>query len=78
MTDADWNALVTTFQKVDLEQVPNLKAPTEKRFYDGAAIATLKITVQGKTYETTEFDHGTPPAAIADLVTKINQYSNRK
>lgn len=78
ISDADWKALVTALQQVDLEQISNLKAPTDKRFYDGAAIAKLKITYKQQTYETTEFDHGTPPAAIADLVTKINQYSNRK
>ena len=78
LSDAEWNALVAAFQKIDLEAIPTLKAPTEKRFYDGAAIAKLKVTFQGKTYESTEFDHGTPPAAIASLVNQINQYSNRK
>jgi hypothetical protein len=28
---------------IELDSLAKLKAPTEKRFYDGAAIASLKI-----------------------------------
>jgi hypothetical protein len=48
--DADWNALKDEINKLDLENLSNLKAPTEKRFYDGAAIANLKIIYNGKIY----------------------------
>jgi hypothetical protein len=74
ISDADWNALIFEFNKVDLDGLPNLKAPTEKRFYDGAAIAGLKITFKGKTFETTNFDHGFPPMEIqkvAEIVTLL-------
>jgi hypothetical protein len=54
-----------------LDEIPTLKDPTQKRFYDGAAIANLKIRYQEKNYETTDFDHGFPPAAIEKLVNKI-------
>ena len=72
ISDADWNALIIEFNKVDLEGLPNLKAPTEKRFYDGAAIAGLKITFKGKTFETTNFDHGFPPMEIQKVVEIVN------
>ena len=71
ISDADWKYLVTEFQKIKLEEVPNLKDPTQKRFYDGAAIANLKIRYQDKNYETVAFDHGMPPAAIEKFVNKI-------
>lgn len=71
ISDADWKELVTEFQKVNLDEVPTLKDPTQKRFYDGAAIALLKIRYQDKNYETVAFDHGFPPAAIEKLVNKI-------
>lgn len=74
ISDADWNVLVTAFQELDLDGIPNLKAPTEKRFYDGAAIANLKIIYKEKTYESTSFDHGFPPAEIEKLVNKINSF----
>ncbi|MGC4040869.1 MAG: hypothetical protein QM710_08855 [Flavobacterium sp.] len=69
--DADWKELVAEFQKINLEEIPNLKDPTQKRFYDGAAIAELKIRYQDKNYETVSFDHGFPPAVIENFVNKI-------
>ncbi len=78
ISDKDWNELVTTFGNLKLEELPTLKAPTEKRFYDGAAIATLKITYNDKTYETTAFDHGFPPAEIEKFVNKINALAPMK
>ncbi len=72
ISDADWNALIFEFNKIDLEVLPNLKAPTEKRFYDGAAIAGIKITFKGKTFETTNFDHGFPPMEIQKVVEIVN------
>ena len=78
ISDADWETLVTAFGKINLEEVPKLKDPTQKRFYDGAAIANLKISYQDKDYETTDFDHGFPPAAIEKLVNKIVAIAKEK
>ena len=72
ISDADWNALISEFSKVDLDGLPNLKAPTNKRSYDGAAIAGLKISFKGKTFETTSFDHGNPPMEIQKVVEIVN------
>lgn len=74
LTDAEWNDLVAEFKAINLEALPTLKAPTEKRFYDGAAIANLKVTYKEKEYVTTDFDDGFPPAEIEKLVNKITQY----
>ncbi len=59
------------YQKVTLKELENYKAPTEKRFYDGAAIATFSVNYQGKTYNSQAFDHGSPPVEIAELVNKM-------
>ena len=72
ISEADWKELVVAFNEINFNELPNLKAPTEKRFYDGAANATLKITFKEKLYESTTFDHGFPPAAIEKFVNKIN------
>lgn len=72
ISDADWKELVTDFQTIELEKVETLKAPSEKRFHDGAAMANLKIVHKEKTYQSKTFDHGTPPKAIEKLVNKIN------
>lgn len=73
--DAKWKQIVTEFSKIDLENIPNLKAPTEKRFYDGAAIGNLKITQDQKTYETKGFDNGFPPKEIEKLVNLLTDFA---
>jgi hypothetical protein len=75
ITSEDWENLVRYFHKMELDSLPKLKAPTEKRFYDGAPIANFKITFQDKTYETPSFDHGFPPKEIKKFVNKINSFA---
>ena len=72
VSEVDLNALIQELNKVDLENLPNLKSPTEKRFYDGAAIANLKITYKGKIYQSSDFDHGFPPMQIKRVVEIVN------
>ncbi|MDK2771345.1 MAG: hypothetical protein KYX68_03820, partial [Flavobacterium sp.] len=64
--------------KVDKEGLQNLKAPTEKRFYDGAAIAHFRVIEGDKTYESCAFDGGFPPAEIKEIVDKIIEVSEKK
>lgn len=78
ISDADWKELVTEFKKINLAAIPKLKDPTQKRFYDGAAIANLKVQYQGTNYESVAFDHGFPPAAIEKLVNKIVSLAKEK
>ena len=78
ISEKDWNELVDYLDAVELDSLPTLKAPTEKRFHDGAAIANLKVTHKDKIYETESFDHGYPPGAIKKLVAKINSFAKEK
>src|SRR6476620_2045672 len=78
ISDADWKQLVTAFQNLKLDEIPIYKAPSEKRFHDGAAIAGIKITYKGKTYESQNFDHGNPPAEIAAFVNKITSFGKKE
>ncbi|WP_338841603.1 hypothetical protein [Flavobacterium ginsenosidimutans] len=73
--DAKWNKIVDAYSKVNLESLNTLKAPTDKRTYDGAAIGNLKITKDGKTYETAGFDNGFPPKEIEKLVNLLVDFS---
>ncbi len=73
--DKDWNELSTIFKEVKLDNVSTFKDPTQKRFYDGAAIANLKLYSDQKEYQTTDFDHGFPPVEIEKLVNKINSFA---
>lgn len=63
-----WSKIVDAYSKINLNNLSTLKAPTKKRFYDGAAIGNLTITQNQKTYETTGFDNGFPPKEIEKLV----------
>lgn len=78
ISDSDWKELLSLFEKTNLESLSDLKDPTQKRFYDGAAIADLKVKYQDKNYETQAFDHGNPPREIKDLVNKIVALANEK
>jgi hypothetical protein len=78
VTEDDNKELATLYKNINLELLPSYKDPTQKRFYDGAAIAQLTITVDGKEYQSTSFDHGNPPLEIEKFVNKILTYSNKK
>ncbi|GAA3595512.1 hypothetical protein Q4Q39_07515 [Flavivirga amylovorans] len=74
-SEAHWKTLLKAVKLIDVENIPNLKAPSENRFFDGAAIARLKIIYNGTTYETQAFDHGNPPKEIKELVKEIRSIS---
>lgn len=71
IADANWKELVQYMNILKLEELASYKDPTQKRFYDGAAIANLKVTTKEKEYKTTDFDNGFPPIEIEKLVNKI-------
>ncbi|AWG20930.1 hypothetical protein FFWV33_04925 [Flavobacterium faecale] len=77
LSKEDSAQLAALLEDIDFEDLKNLKAPTEKRFYDGAAIANLKITYKDKTYQSASFDHGFPPAEIEKIVLKINSFAKQ-
>ncbi len=63
---------------IKLDQLAKFKDPTQKRFYDGAAIANLKITVDGIEYKTVDFDHGNPPVEIEKLVNRVVSFGLKR
>lgn len=71
ISDADWKEIMTLTKAVDLTKVKDLKWPTEKRFYDGAAHANIIFISEGVEYPANGFDHGYPPVEIEKLVNKI-------
>ena len=70
-SEKDWNHLLNLIQEVDLASFPSLEAPSKANQYDGAAMATLEITFNDKTYKTNIFDHGNPPESIELIVNKV-------
>ena len=78
ISDADWKEISTLASAVELEKVKDLKWPTEKRYYDGAAHANITFESKGVKYPANGFDHGYPPAEVEKLVNKIIQLAETK
>ena len=75
LSNADFKEVSRLYQKVTLKELNDYKAPTEKRFYDGAAIGSLTVNYQGKSYSSQGFDHGNPPVEIAEFINKIVSFT---
>ena len=78
LSDEDWAEISKLAKTVDLEKVKDLKWPTEKRYYDGAAHANIIFESNGVQYPANGFDHGFPPAEIETLVNKNSTISRTK
>lgn len=70
-SETNWEILLKALKPIAIENIPNLIAPSEKRFFDGAAIGNFKIIYNGNIYESPSFDHGNPPKEIAELVKEM-------
>jgi len=71
ISDADWNELLSLYKSVNKEGLATLKAPSEKRFYDGAPIGSFRVITKENTFESSSFDAGNPPAEIEKIVNKL-------
>jgi restriction endonuclease len=71
ISDADWKELTALYKSVNKEGLSGLKAPSEKRFYDGAPIANFRVITKENTFESAPFDGGFPPAEIEKIVNKL-------
>lgn len=71
ISETDWNELILLYQSVNKEHLANLKAPSEKRFYDGAPNANFRVITKDTTFESVTFDGGNPPSEIENIVNKL-------
>lgn len=67
----NWNKLTALAQKIKLDKMEALEAPSKKHQFDGAMAANLTITAGSTIYTSVTFDDGTPPPAIKALVEEI-------
>lgn len=75
-SEEQWNDIMKELKSIDVTSLEKLEAPTQKRFFDGAAIANFKITIKDTTYQTPAFDHGAPPKEIKVICDKILEISS--
>ncbi len=71
MTSKEWESLMEKMKDVDVPKIHQLKPPSDKRIFDGAAHAILTIKVGDEVYKSNSFDHGNPPSALKPLVKAI-------
>ena len=74
----DWDYLIVSAKKINLEGLKDLKAPSTKNYADAALAANLKVIENDATYSSSTFDHGNPPAEIAGIVHRIVNMSDLK
>ena len=78
LTKTQVDELNSLFKTLPYEKLSELKAPTQKRQYDGAPHGDMKLIVDGKEYNSAGFDHGYPPAEIEKFVKKLLSYTEEK
>lgn len=66
-----WKCLMKQLATIDLQQIPELPAPSKKRTYDGARHSTLSIITASETYEHL-FDNENPNQQLTKLMNTIN------
>jgi len=71
--EANWHELCALAQKVDWATLPDMQAPSTKHRYDGAAGATLEVSLspEGSALHSVTFDHNNAPAPIQPFLQKI-------
>ena len=65
------SSILEKANNLELEELKDLEITSKKHQFDGAPLATLKITKNGESFQTPAFDHGNPPEEIADLVNEM-------
>lgn len=66
-----WNDLQSNIERIDLNSLSTLEAPSLGHQSDRSAMATLKIIAGGETYQTPVFDNGNPPKSIENIVNMV-------
>lgn len=75
VTTKKWSEIIGFVNRIEFKKMSYLKAPSEKRFYDGAGHAQLKIKYTDTIYQSSEFDHGNPPYEIKELIDYVLDFS---
>ncbi|MFT7899155.1 hypothetical protein VBY74_04135 [Tenacibaculum ascidiaceicola] len=67
VTKGQLEELKAIINELNLEEISNLKAPSEKRITDGALHAEFTIKIADKEYKSITFDAGNPPKELKKL-----------
>lgn len=67
-------AMEDEIAKLDVTTIADLKAPSNKRAFDGAMHARVTIKIGNKTYVSSDFDDHNPPKELAPLVAVLRGF----
>jgi hypothetical protein len=73
----DWKKLAGLLDKLEIEKIGSYPAPSSGRSSDAAWHSTIKITVNGKTYASSEFDNRNAPSKLKDVMNYITEIEKR-
>ena len=74
INDSQRKELETLINKLNIESISDLKAPSNKRAFDGALRATLAIKIGETNYVSREFDDDNPPEEIKAIIDTLRSY----
>lgn len=67
----NWELLNKLVAAIELDNMPNLEAPSKAHQYDGAPIGSLIINQNGERYQSQAFDAGNPHQDLKDLINQM-------
>lgn len=73
VSEKDRKEIDRLFQKLDVNELESVVAPSTKHQFDGAPHAMFSVEMGDTTYRVPTFDHGTPPDYIKNLLEKLEK-----
>ena len=77
LSEKQMDILVKEVSKINLNEINSLKAPTNKRLYDGAMHTTISLKNNSKEYISTTFDDSDPPYELVTLCNLLKSLAKR-
>lgn len=74
----DWSKTTDFVDKIKLEEISKLEAPSTKRYSDAALASVITITKNKTEYQSSAFDSGNPPAELKILYDEIQKLIETK
>lgn len=74
----DWSKTTDLADKIKLEEISKLEAPSTKRYSDAALASVITITKNETEYQSSAFDSGNPPAELKSLYDEIQKLIETK
>lgn len=74
LTQEELQQIQKEIAKINLNKIATLKAPTDKRMFDGALIAHLTLKTKEGNFTSSNFDHDNPPSELKALIDLLRSY----